>query len=178
MGNTRHQPIPKRVLGIKKAVQAACGEDHTLVLQRLCLPSLPFDNTIVDERFFLCSHPAPIQSTSDVAVSAAVSRVSMIPRVDDADHADAESDQDSEDSRPLNDSRANNNEEPSTNMASKIVPSLSSIASTPQLMSLRDICQREVAKHVNSRLVLSILSIAQTLSCVELEHYCIAFCQE
>lgn len=46
--NSRFQPVPKRVMGIKRAVQVAIGENHTLVLTAASLPPLPHFDKICD----------------------------------------------------------------------------------------------------------------------------------
>ena len=40
----RNQLLPKRVLGVKRAVGVAVGDDHTLVLTAASLPPLPLSD--------------------------------------------------------------------------------------------------------------------------------------
>ena len=42
--NSTFQPVPRRVVGIKRAVQLASGADHTIVLCSASLPPLPFQS--------------------------------------------------------------------------------------------------------------------------------------
>lgn len=41
-----YAPVPKRVMGVKRAVQVACGENHTLVLLSAAMPPLPLDDIV------------------------------------------------------------------------------------------------------------------------------------
>ena len=43
----RNQPLPKRILGVKRAVGVAMGDDHTLVLTAASLPPLPLSDVMM-----------------------------------------------------------------------------------------------------------------------------------
>ena len=48
-GLGKYQPIPKRVVGIKKAIKVACGDYHTMVLTSYYMPALPHPEIDISE---------------------------------------------------------------------------------------------------------------------------------
>ncbi len=103
--NCRFQPVPKRVMGIKRAVQVAIGENHTLVLTAASLPPLPHFDKICD---------------TEVAEDC-ISWVSM--------------------------------------------------------PTLKELCERTLAKFITYKTIIPILSVAESLDCKSLLTFCFNFVQ-
>lgn len=134
-GYEKYQPIPKRVIGIKRAVSVAVGEDHTLVITAASVPRLPYQD-IIDES--LCEQ---IESAEPIDPNN-----SFCFENDDA---------------VIQDDKIDDNTE--TELFYKYVPSLQSL------------CEREVAKGVDTRNVISLLSYAEDSCCLELATFCSEF---
>lgn len=158
-GNCKYQPIPKRVVGIKKAVVVACGEDHTLVLQSASLPTIPFTDRmeLVTTGVSLLSKQKPLDNT-------------------DADLSQLDISTDLEediiiDNKP---SKRNNAQVLSTSTSK----AMETIQVWTQMPTLKDLCQRKLAENVNLRTILPLLSTAQTFCCSELTTYCNSFIKQ
>lgn len=154
--------MPKRVVGIKKAVDVACGENHTLVIQAASLPSkLPLDSIFIpdDEPIFKSS-----KSESSVVLKTerfirSRSNSEFTPDIDD----DSDNDEDTEShiqSKKLAHHGQSNHKQSFY------------LTSVP---SLRELCQRKLSEFVNLRTVLPILSVAQLTYCTDLITYCNSF---
>ena len=132
----------------------ACGDDHTLVLQAASLPALLYDDA------FLPLNPTEPESHS--------SRSSIDPTsclgLDDSVI------EDSGDASP-------HTAEPASLKASTRHHGqpVSDVGYTTKVLSLQQLCQREVAKQVNLRTALPILSLAYSTGCSDLMTYCYDF---
>jgi len=140
-GYEKYQPIPKRVMGIKKAVAVTVGEDHTIVLTASSLPKLPY------QELFEANYSTSIES-SNVDTS--------FDNFDCSFNNDFNLLQDNSDSN-------NNNNLVNKEQFFSYVPSLKSL------------CEREVAKGVDTRNVISLLSYSEDSNCTELASYCSEF---
>ena len=135
-GYEKYQPIPKRVIGIKRAVSVAVGEDHTLVLTAASVPTLPYED-LIDESLYVNNHHIELTESLDP---------------------------DNSFSFEVDDNKVDDNMiDVSNDVFYKYVPSLQSL------------CEREVAKGVDTRNVISLLSYAEDACCSELATFCSEF---
>jgi len=134
-GYEKYQPIPKRVIGIKRAVSVAVGEDHTLVLTAASIPTLPYED-LIDESLYVKD------------------QIGLTESIDPNNSFSFEVDDNKVDDNKMDD----NND-----IFYKYVPSLQSL------------CEREVAKGVDTRNVISLLSYAEDACCSELGTFCSEF---
>lgn len=153
-GSSKYQPVPKHVVGVKKAVSVACGEDHTLVLQSASLPTLPFTDQVEIVTAQVSSQP---QKTSDV----------------DVDLSNLDLSTDVEDEVPSTGKVMKQG-------GGSDVPVSSNAATVTwtRAPSLKELCQRKLAENVNLRTVLPLLVTAQSFDCTELTTYCNSFIKQ
>ena len=145
------------MVGVKKAVSVACGDDHTLVLQAASLPALLY------EEVFLPLTPAqPTESHSSRSSSDPTSGLGL----DDSMLEDG----DSGDVSP-------HTTEPAPLKASTRLHGRHDviIRHATKVLSLQQLCQRELAKQVNLRTALPVLSLAYSTGCIDLMTYCYDF---
>ena len=147
----------QRVVGVKKAVSVACGDDHTLVLQAASLPALLYEDAFLPLTSAQLTESHSSRSSSD-PTSALGLDDSM---VEDGDNGDV----------------SPHTAEPAPLKASTChhVHHDAVVKETTKVLSLQQLCQREVAKQVNLRTALPLLSLAYSTGCIDLMTYCYDF---
>lgn len=148
LGAGKYQPTPKRVVGIKRAVRVAAGADHTIVLVTASLPPLPYmDTSFSTVNSQLCVGPiAALRTPSDSSVEVPVN--------------DEEVNEDSVGGGQL----ITHEDDTSSIQAMSVTP-----------LSLKQICEQQVADCVHLRNVLTTLSFAEFYDCQGLSLYCVDF---
>ena len=126
--NCRFQPVPKRVMGIKRAVQVAIGENHTLVLTAASLPPLPHSDKICDN---VTKYTEGIENEVE----------DILEEVESTE---------------------------------ELVEDCISWVAIP---SLKELCERSLAKLISYKTLVPILSVADSLECKSLLTFCYKFVQ-
>lgn len=238
-GYGKYQPVPKRVLGVKRAIAVAAGEDHTLVLQAAFVPPLPLADLVFPVTADILQPPRRVAGmcstghhrchshdldqcdSSDEGVSECddddssssedgqPSRMRMkplepCPKADCAteemgqrgdgesivaDCSGADSDRgviDRNDSEKEDDTKRDAIKGEAASPGGKRIQEQMDTKS-PDLMgsrefvysvpSLRDLCQRELAKQVSLRSVVPLLANAEAFNCERLSDFCSEFIQ-
>ena len=134
----------------------ACGDDHTLVLQAASVPAL-----LYEENFLPLTPTQPVRRSSRSSsdpISALGLDDSM---VEDGDCGDTSPH--TAEPAPLKASTRHHDQHGSD------------VRFTTKVLSLQQLCQREVAKQVNLRTALPVLSMAYSTGCIDLMTYCYDF---
>jgi len=119
-GEGKYQPVPKRIVGIKRAVKVSASVDHTLVLTVASVPPLPHSNSAFQ------AQTAGSSATEDVVCE--------------------------------NDS---------------IVDSSNRATHSP--LRLKQLCEQTIARSVNRRNVIDVLSVAEHFDAQQLALFCVNF---
>ena len=184
-GASCYQPLPERVPGIKRASKVSAGEDHTLVLTAVTLPPLPLS----DLHFGL-------NDSLSQEVEEPIDADEPLPEfLTDVDFGSLEfqagkrkarnrknsSRKNSIDGEQLVEADASANE--STTEYAKLssddtILSKSDERLIPRLVTLSELCQREVAKTVTIRNAIPTLLFAELYSAPLLASYALRFMEE
>ena len=155
--------LPRRVAGVKRAVSVSGGADHTLVLSSYSLPPLP----LADHALF--AEACPQTGAPFFARPSNHRTVAISPTV--------EKDDDDETDGNENEHEAGSTPAPLPSIKAQSAESVEDIYSETNsdeetVPSLQALCQREVAKTVTIKTVLSALSFAEQFHATLLEEYC------
>lgn len=167
-GHGSWQPVPKRVVGLKRGVKVAAGPEHTVVLLLASSPALP--------------HP-------HAALRAVRSELVAGKKV--CEEGDGEEEADSRSSSPFSDTRS----EADGNLfeiddvetfkplshGSDVMGSSTEIGHpVPAVQpnpSLKELCERTIAAQVDMRNAISVLAHAEALDAKDLAGFCVEFVQ-
>jgi len=202
-GPSNYQPVPKKVPGVKQAIAVSAGEDHTLVLTGTTLPKLPLHNLY--DSFISRSPIATdnadaisrsVKKKDDIPLhlkrrnSRSNSVFDDLTDIDPEDEGEGDVEVDQvDDDHPLH--MDNNHAAYSSNVDedSKMLFGLDSSKAASRKSNERDrnmiptviipslmcICEREVAKSITTRTVISALMFSEQYSANVLADYCSAF---
>lgn len=148
-GNVNFQPVPKRVIGVKRAVSVACGANHTLVLLSATMPLLP-----------LSAQPPALLKRDATPVS--LSGLSS---------SDSDSDSDDDDTH-LSEPDPQFEEHAESEPATSLAVGLPELYSAP---TLKQLCERSLAQSVNIKNAISLLAHAEILDANLLAAFCVQF---
>ena len=158
-GESCYQPLPQRVAGIKHATKVSAGEDHTLVLTVIYLPELPLQDIFVSTG----------SDAADLSASHSASNA-------------FDGDEDTENNYKVENrgryrKRSNSVTDPTRKQSchDKAKSDESIDVFVNRVASLSDICQREVAKSVNIKNVVSTLLFAELYATPLLASYTLDF---
>lgn len=147
--NCSYQPIPKRVAGVKRAVQVAVGEDHTIVLTTCSIPNLPLQDYIGSQP---CKYSNGLKSKNGVQFS----------------YLNSDGD------REMHyDSDVESEVEESSAKSQVVTPP--SIVTSNCLPTLKQCCERKLAMLVDAKTSPIFYALADTFAAHDLKKYCREF---
>ena len=172
-GHGSWQPVPKRVVGLKRGIKVAAGPEHTVVLLSASSPALPHphaDLKAVQTRLAAagCGRTSDEDEDEDEGESRSPSPFSVgsssegngdLFAIDDVDAL-----------MPLFHGRGHD-EEKSRKGASASLPAML------VLPTLKELCERAIAAQVDMRNAISVLAHSEALNSRELAGYCVEFVQ-
>lgn len=158
-GGSCYQPVPKRVNGVKRAVRVSAGEDHTLVLSSLTMPSLPLGEVLTSGEELPPPEKLDVPSESFLTECLETFDLEVIrpPRKGSRRKSSG-----SLGDLPVAVEEATHH--PSERGPSASASTSSSSHSAVKVPSLLDLCQREVAKTVTLRNATQLLLFAEMYS--------------
>jgi len=173
-GQGSWQPVPKRVVGLKRGIKVAAGPEHTVVLLSASSPALP--------------HPHADLKEVQARLAAAVSG-----RANDEDEEEDEGESRSPSPFSVGSSSEGDGDLFAIDDVKALMPLFhggghdkkksnkgglaSSLPALIVLPTLKELCERAIAAQVDMRNAISVLAHAEALDSRELAGYCVEFVQ-
>ena len=152
-GKSMFQPTPKRVIGVKRAIQVATGAHHTIILTSYSLPSLPYHDSLDNKKD--CSEHIIRSSSSTNNILHQEEEEEE--ELDEEEEGEEEADKDRK-----------SDQNSSSNKAGEI-------NYHKNVLSLKQYSEIALAKNVDITNVSQVLNYAKILAAHELASYCSQF---
>lgn len=163
-GHGSWQPVPKRVVGLKRGIKVAAGPEHTIVLLSASSPPLP--------------HPhADLKAVQQTLVRAQQEREEQEDESRPTSPFSVASSEGDGDLFAIEDVEAMMPLFHGGEAAPKKPPQVPALPSLLVLPTLKALCERTIASHVDIRNAISVLAHAEALDSRELANYCVDFVQ-